>query len=56
MAEADGTSEIDLTWTAPVDNGGSAITGYRIEVSNNGSTDWSDLVADTGRRRHELHP
>ena len=48
MAEADGGTRIELSWTAPVDNGGSAITGYRIEVSNNGSTDWSDLKADTG--------
>ena len=49
MAEADGGTRIGLTWTAPADNGGSAITGYRIEVSNNGSTgSWSDLKADTG--------
>ncbi len=48
MAEADGSTKIDLTWTAPADDGGSAITGYRIEVSNNGSSNWSDLVADTG--------
>ena len=48
MAEADGGTRIGLTWTAPVDNGGSAITGYRIEVSDDGSTDWTDLEADTG--------
>ena len=46
-AEANGTTQIDLTWDAP-GSGGSAITGYRIEVSENGGTDWDDLVADTG--------
>ena len=47
MAAASGTTQIDLTWDAP-GSGGSAITGYRIEVSENGGTDWDDLVADTG--------
>ena len=47
VAAASGTTQIDLTWDAPSD-GGSAITGYRIEVSENGGTDWDDLVADTG--------
>ena len=42
-----GQTRIDLSWTAPWDNGGTAITGYRIEVSMDGSN-WSDLVADTG--------
>ena len=46
-ATADGQTEIDLSWSAPSDDGGAAITGYRIEVSTNGSS-WSDLVADTG--------
>ena len=47
-ATANGQSRIDLAWTAPTDNGGAAITGYRIEVSPDGaSTSWSDLVADT---------
>ena len=46
-AAADGQTEIDLSWTAPSDDGGATITGYRIEVSTDGSS-WSDLVADTG--------
>ena len=46
-AEANGGTQIDLTWDAP-GSGGSAITGYRIEVSPDGSTDWDDLEADTG--------
>ena len=46
-ATADGqTEQIDLSWTAPSDNGGATITGYKIEVSTNGSS-WSDLVANT---------
>ena len=45
-ATANGQTQIDLSWTAPSDNGGSNITGYKIEASTNGST-WSDLVANT---------
>ena len=47
-ATASGTTTIDLSWTAPGDNGGSAITGYRIEVSPNGASSWTNRVADTG--------
>ena len=45
-ATADGQAEIDLSWSAPSDDGGASITGYRIEVSEDGSN-WSDLAADT---------
>ena len=45
-ATADGQTEIDLSWTAPSDNGGAAITGYKVEVSSDGSS-WSDLDSDT---------
>ena len=38
-----GTDRIVLTWSAPVDNGGSAITGYRIEWRTDNS-DWRILV------------
>ena len=46
-ATSNGTTQIDLSWSAPSSDGGAAITGYRIEVSADGST-WSDLEADTG--------
>ena len=47
-ATASGSTQIDLAWNAPANDGGSAITGYRIQVSSSGSSNWSDLVADTG--------
>ena len=47
-ATAAGNAQIDLAWTAPADDGGRAVSGYKIEVSDDGSTgSWSDLVADT---------
>jgi titin len=39
-------ASVDLSWSAPVWLGGSAITGYRIEMSDDGST-WTTAVADT---------
>ena len=47
MATASGNTQIDLSWTAPGSNGGSAITGYKIEISSDGGTSWSDHVANT---------
>ena len=47
-ATAVGDNRINLTWDAPSSNGGSAITGYKIEVSNNGRTNWTTRVANTG--------
>ena len=43
-ATANGQTQIDMLWTEPSADGGTATTGYRIEVSPNG-TSWSDLVA-----------
>ena len=50
-AEADGTSRIELSWRAPTSDGGSRITGYRIEVSEDGGARWEDLVANSHNTR-----
>ena len=42
-----GPPQINLSWSAPGSTGGSAITGYKIEVSANGTSGWTDLVANT---------
>ena len=50
-AEADGTSRIELSWSAPTSDGGERITGYRIEVSDDGGGRWEDLVSNTRNTR-----
>ena len=47
-ATASGTTTINLSWTAPASDGGSAITGYKIEVSSDGGSSWTDREANTG--------
>ena len=47
-ATASWTTRIDLSWTAPASTGGSAITGYKIEVSSDTGASWTDRVATTG--------
>ena len=46
-AEGAGSDRIVLTWDAPADTGGRVITGYLIEVSEDGdSGSWTELVED----------
>ena len=42
------SSQINLSWASPVNNGGSALTGYQIERSTDSGSTWSTLVANTG--------
>ena len=46
-AMADGQTTINLRWTAPESTGGTPITGYQIEVSPNGTSEWTDLADNT---------
>ena len=46
-ATANGSAQIDLSWTAPADNGGRVITGYKIEVSSDAGNAWTTHLADT---------
>lgn len=42
------SSQIDLSWTPPSSNGGSAIIGYLIERSTDSGTTWSTVQSNTG--------
>ncbi len=44
-ATASGQTIINLSWTVPASNGGAAITGYTLEVSTDGGTTFTPLVA-----------
>ncbi len=46
-ASANGPTTIVLSWTAPANTGGTAITGYHIEWSSDGTAGWADVMDDT---------
>ncbi|MCY4399345.1 MAG: fibronectin type III domain-containing protein [Gemmatimonadetes bacterium] len=46
-AVANGTSQIDLSWTAPAFDGGAPLAGYRIQAAESRNGPWSDLVTNT---------
>jgi len=47
------TMDMDLAWTAPVNNNGSAVTGYKIETSTNGT--WSTVITTTNTNTTYSH-
>ena len=47
------SASIILSWSAPADDGGSAVTGYRIEYSEDSGDTWQTLVEDTGTTETE---
>ena len=54
MARANGQTQIDLSWTAPANDGGASVTDYKIEVCAQDTavrcdtdSDWSELDAAT---------
>ena len=52
-ATAMGSAQIDLDWTAPVDDGGRAVTGYKVEVS--GRRQLGKLGRPRRRHRQRRH-
>ena len=47
-ATAAGSTEIALEWTAPGYDGGSAVTGYQIDISSDAGKNWQKLTNNTG--------
>src|SRR5438552_1986825 len=45
------SSQISISWFAPSNNGGSPITGYKIERSTDDGTTWNVIVANTASTR-----
>lgn len=48
LATAVSTSQINLSWSQPANLGGLLITGYQIQRSSNGGSNWSTIVSSTG--------
>ncbi len=46
--DSTGTTHLNLSWTAPSDDGGTPITGYRIQRESPIGDGWSTLITDTG--------
>ena len=44
LAGTTGNGQVTLAWVAPISNGGSAISDYRVEYSSNSGTSWTTFV------------
>ena len=47
IATGNGPARIDLSWSTPLNDGGAAVTGYRIESSTDRFA-WTSLLANSG--------
>jgi len=44
------SSQISISWHAPLNDGGSPITGYKVESSTDGGTKWDTIAANTASK------
>ena len=49
------TLDMDLAWTAPVNNNGSAVTGYKIETSLDNGATWTTVITTTNTNTTYSH-
>lgn len=47
-ASSAGVGTVTLSWSAPANDGGSPITGYRIQAQRDGSSTYTTVLEDTG--------
>ncbi|MEI6832806.1 MAG: fibronectin type III domain-containing protein, partial [bacterium] len=47
VAGTAGNTQVSLTWSAPSNNGGAAITDYLVQYSSNNGTDWNTFSDGT---------
>ena len=50
-AEAAGSDQVDLQWIQPERDGGAAVTGYQIQVSEDGGGSWQLVSENTGTNK-----
>ena len=48
LSATESSTQVELSWSAPSSDGGSAVTGYKVERSTNSGLTWTTVVADTG--------